>query len=44
MYAIAYTCCGQTYVLSGLTAQGLADSVAYSAAFGPVTDVSISHY
>ena len=44
VFAIAYTVLGQSYVLSGLDAQGLADSIAYSAAFGPVTHVTISTY
>lgn len=46
-FAICYTVKGIDHgpvVLSGLDAQGLADTIAYAARFGQVVDVSITTY
>ena len=46
-FAIVYTVKGLDHgpiVLSGLTAQGLADALAYSGRFGEIVDVSITTY
>ena len=43
-YAISYNALGHHAVLSGLTLEGLAETIAYVSYFGHMTDVSISTY
>ena len=43
-YAIAYKINGQHCVLSGLTLEGVSETITYVSYFGHLTDVSISSY